>query len=80
MSDSSSVNDKDVDRVSKSLWCSESLGLLCHMNTELGNQADRKTQESSLMDPMPFLWKGIEKINSISGIISISIHLGSTES
>lgn len=46
MSDSSCVNDKDLDRISKSLWCSESLGFLCHMNKELGNQADRKTQES----------------------------------
>lgn len=55
MSASSSVNDKDLGRISKSVHCSENLGFLCHMNTKLDNQADHATQELCLMDPKTFV-------------------------
>lgn len=50
------------------------------MNTTLGKRADHKTQELSHMDPMPFCGKVLKKINSVTETISISVHLGSTES
>lgn len=62
MSASSSVNDKDLDRISKSLHRSENLGFLCHMNTKLGNQADHETQKLRLMDPMTFCGKVLKML------------------
>lgn len=50
------------------------------MNMKLGKQADHKTQELSHMDPMPFCGKVMKKINSVTGTISVSMHLGPTES
>lgn len=51
------------------------------MNIKLGNRADHKTQElSQSHGPSAILWEGIEKSNSVTGHILISIQLGSTES